>query len=75
MSSAGANCLHVNHVNTQMPYALLVAGFSSLGFLFAGIIAYRFESKAAMIVMPVMILIEVLTVICIRKKGHTNLYE
>ncbi len=36
MSSAGAQCSHVNHVATQMPYAILVAGMSFIFFLVAG---------------------------------------
>ena len=35
MSSAGAQCDHVNHVSTQMPYALTVAGVSFVGYLVA----------------------------------------
>ena len=36
MSSAGAQCSHLNHVSTQVPYALLVAGVSFIFFLIAG---------------------------------------
>ena len=35
MSSAGAQCDHINHVSTQLPYALTVAGISAVGFLIA----------------------------------------
>ena len=35
MSSAGAQCNHINHVSTQLPYALTVAGISFVSFLFA----------------------------------------
>ena len=35
MASAGAGCNHVNHVNTQLPYALLVAGVSFVAYLIA----------------------------------------
>ena len=38
MASAGANCNHVNHVNTQLPYALTVAGVSFVSFILAGVI-------------------------------------
>ncbi len=38
MSSAGAECDHLTHVSTQLPYALFVAGISFLGFLLAGIV-------------------------------------
>ena len=36
LSSTGAGCNHIDHVSTQMPYALLVAGVSFVGYLLAG---------------------------------------
>ena len=36
MSSAGAQCVHLNHVTTQLPYALTVASVSFFTFLVAG---------------------------------------
>jgi len=36
MASAGAQCEHVNHVNTQLPYVLYVAGISFVTFIIAG---------------------------------------
>ncbi len=36
MSSAGAECRHVNHVATQMPYSILVAAVSFVFYLIAG---------------------------------------
>jgi len=36
MSSAGAQCDHINHVSTQIPYAVTVAAVSFVGFLLAG---------------------------------------
>ena len=38
MSSAGAQCDHINHVTTQLPYALTVASVSFFTFLLAGFI-------------------------------------
>ena len=38
MASAGAQCNHVNHVSTQLPYALLVAGISFIGYILVGFI-------------------------------------
>jgi Na+/H+ antiporter NhaC len=35
MASAGADCNHVEHVNTQLPYALLVAAVSFVAYLVA----------------------------------------
>ena len=36
MSSAGAQCNHINHVSTQLPYALSVAGVSFVTYIIAG---------------------------------------
>ncbi len=38
MSSAGARCVHVNHVSTQLPYAITVAAISFVCFLLAGFV-------------------------------------
>ena len=38
MASAGAQCNHVNHVSTQLPYAMVCAGVSFLAYLAAGFI-------------------------------------
>ena len=38
MSSAGAHCNHIDHVETQLPYALSVAGISFVCYLIAGIL-------------------------------------
>ncbi len=36
LSSTAARCNHIDHVTTQIPYALLVAGCSFVGFIIAG---------------------------------------
>ena len=38
MASAGAQCNHVNHVSTQLPYAMVCAGVSFFAYLAAGFI-------------------------------------
>lgn len=38
MASTGAQCNHVNHVSTQLPYALTVAGISLICYLLAGFV-------------------------------------
>ena len=38
MSSAGAQCDHINHVNTQLPYAITCAGVSLAAYIFAGFV-------------------------------------
>lgn len=50
MSSTGAMCNHINHVSTQLPYALTVAAVSFVGYILAGII------QSAWIVLPVSII-------------------
>ena len=36
LASTGANCNHIDHVSTQLPYALLVAACCLIGYLLAG---------------------------------------
>ncbi len=38
MSSAGAQCNHINHVSTQMPYALTCAAVSAVTYVIAGLV-------------------------------------
>ena len=38
MASAGADCNHIAHVSTQLPYAMTVAGVSFVGYVLAGFI-------------------------------------
>ncbi len=47
MASAGAQCNHINHVSTQLPYALMVAGVSFVCYLIAGFI------PNALVVLPI----------------------
>lgn len=37
LSSAGTNCDHISHVQTQIPYATLVAGVCFIGYIIGGI--------------------------------------
>ena len=38
MASAGAQCDHINHVSTQLPYALTVAAVSTVSYIIAGFV-------------------------------------
>ena len=38
MASAGADCNHIAHVSTQLPYAMTVAGVSFVGYILAGFV-------------------------------------
>ncbi len=51
MASAGAQCNHVNHVNTQLPYAMTVAAVSFVSYIIAGFVPY------AVIVLPISIVL------------------
>jgi len=42
MASAGAQCNHVNHVNSQLPYALAVAAISFVTYIIAGFVKNPF---------------------------------
>ena len=53
MSSAGGRCNHLNHVSTQMPYALTVAGISFVMFIFAGLVQNVWISLPVGIVLTV----------------------
>ena len=50
MASTGGQCDHINHVSTQLPYALTVAGVSFVGYVIAGFV------RSAWIVLPVSLL-------------------
>jgi len=39
MASAGARCNHIDHVETQLPYAITVAAVSFVSFLLAGVLS------------------------------------
>ena len=39
MASAGANCNHVSHVSTQLPYATTVAAVSAISYVIAGYVS------------------------------------
>ena len=60
MSSAGAQCDHVNHVSTQLPYALTVAGVSFVSYIIAGFV------QSAYIMLPVAAVITVGTLFVIK---------
>ena len=66
MASAGAHSDHVNHVSTQLPYALTAACVSIVGYLIAGGIAYFTESSVAIISLPITLLLLLLTMLVIR---------
>ena len=66
MASAGAHSDHVNHVSTQLPYALTAAGVSAVGYLIAGIVGYKTESSAALISLPITLILLIITLLVIK---------
>lgn len=60
MASAGAQCEHVNHVTTQLPYAVVAAVVSFITYIVAGFV------KSAWIALPVGILLMVLVLFALR---------
>ena len=60
MSSAGGQCNHLNHVSTQMPYAITVAAISFVMFILAGLI------QNAWICLPIGVVLTVGTLFVIK---------
>ena len=60
MASAGAQCDHVAHVSTQLPYAVVAAAVSFVSYLIAGFV------PNALIVLPVAVLLMAATLFGIR---------
>lgn len=74
MASAGAHSNHINHVNTQLPYAITAAAVSAVGYLVAGVVGYRTNGLLALIAAPVSLVLITVVILVIRKKvgavGH-----
>ena len=60
MASAGAQCDHVNHVSTQLPYVIVVAAISFVTYIVAGF------AQNAWISLPVGIVLLLLTLVVIK---------
>ena len=56
MASTGAQCDHVNHVSTQLPYALTVASVCAVGYLISGFVQNVFVVLGASLVLMVGVL-------------------
>ena len=59
MSSAGAQCVHLNHVSTQLPYAILVALVSFFAYIMAGFIKNPWVSFSAAAILLFFILLQI----------------
>ena len=68
MASAGAQSNHVNHVSTQLPYALTAASVSFVGYLVAGVLGYTFGNATALLALPVCLVLMFITMLVIRSR-------
>lgn len=57
MASTGAQCDHVNHVSTQLPYALTVAAVCVVGYIFSGFVQNAFAVLGLSIVLMMAVLL------------------
>ncbi len=65
MASAGAQCDHVNHVSTQLPYAITCAAVSGVTYLIAGILVS--VGLPGLLGLPIGILLMLLTLFVLRQ--------
>jgi Na+/H+ antiporter NhaC len=65
MASAGAQCNHVNHVSTQLPYAIVAAGVSFVSYIIAGFV------QSAWLALPIAIVL-MLLVLVLLKNVHSQ---
>jgi tetracycline resistance efflux pump len=69
MSSAGAECNHINHVSTQLPYALTVAAVSFVSYIIAGFV------HNWLIVLPIAIVLMLATLFVIKAAAKRKIAE
>ena len=72
MASAGAHCFHLNHVFTQLPYALTVAAVAFVSFILAGLI----QNVVICLIIAVALMVATLLVIkAIMAKKHRGIFQ
>ena len=71
MASAGAHCFHLNHVFTQLPYALTVAGVSFVSFILAGLIQNVFVNLLIAVALMVATLLVIRAIV---SKKHAGIF-
>ena len=71
MASAGAQCEHVNHVATQLPYGVTVAAVSFVSFLIAGLVQ---NVVICMIIAVVLMVATLLVIKSIVAKKHAGIF-
>ncbi len=72
MASAGAHCFHLNHVFTQLPYALTVSGVAFVSFILAGLIQ---NVVICLIIACVLMVATLLVIKAIVSKKHAGIFE
>ena len=72
MASAGAHCYHLNHVFTQLPYALTVAAVSFVSFILAGLIQNVFVNLLIAVVLMVATLLVIRAIVA---KKHAGIFQ
>ena len=69
MASAGAHSNHINHVSTQLPYAMTAAAVSAVGYLAAGVLGHLTGSAAALASLPLTLALMAAVLLVLRKKA------
>ena len=72
MASAGAHCFHLNHVFTQLPYALTVAGVTFVSFILAGLIQ---NVVICLIIAAALMIATLLVIRAIMAKKHQGIFQ
>ena len=72
MASAGAHCFHLNHVFTQLPYALTVAGVTFVSFILAGLIQ---NVVICLIIAAALMIATLLVIKAIMAKKHQGIFQ
>ena len=78
MASAGAHCSHVNHVSTQLPYAITAAACSAVCYIITGLAQAVLGSRASLVtslvllVVAIVLELAVLGVIRARTRAKTS---
>ena len=78
MASAGAHCSHVNHVSTQLPYAITAAACSAVCYIITGLAQAVLGNRASLVtslvllVVAIVLELAVLSVIRARTRAKTS---
>ena len=59
MASAGAHCSHVNHVSTQLPYAITAAACSAVCYIITGLAQAVLGSRASLVTSLVLLVVAI----------------